>query len=84
MDSLANMVFSNWHFRRWLGLFFGIFFAVQAIVQNDLLLGFFSFFFLFQTITNSGCFGAKGCAVQINEEDNKASGLGEIEFKEVK
>ncbi len=83
MTQLKYIIFSGWHFRRWLGLSAGIFFAIQAITENDGMLVLFSVFFLFQALTNSGCFGSKGCSVEylVNSQNNEPK---EIEFKEIK
>lgn len=41
----------------------GMFFAYQAVWYWDGLAALVSGFFLFQAVTNSGCFGAQNCAV---------------------
>ncbi len=83
MAQLTHIIFSGWHFRRWLGLSAGIFFAIQAITEKDGMLVFFSAFFLFQALTDSGCFGSKGCSVpySINSQSKEPE---EIEFEEIK
>ncbi len=58
-----EVLFSNWHFMRWLRLALGIYVGVQAIQFTDALAGMVSVFFLYQAITNTGCCGASGCSV---------------------
>lgn len=76
------MIFSGWHFMRWLRLGLGIIIAFQAIQSHDALLGLISGLFLFQTITNTGCCGTNGCNVSTTK---KQSGETEdITFEEIK
>jgi hypothetical protein len=44
-------------------LFAAGFIVSQAILLKDGLLGMMSAVIFFQVLTNSGCFGSKGCAV---------------------
>ncbi|MEO8711559.1 MAG: hypothetical protein ABI405_05515 [Parafilimonas sp.] len=63
MNTIKQTLFSNWHFMRWLRLAIGIYAGVKAIQLNDMLLGFLSAFLLIQSLTNTGCCAAGGCAV---------------------
>ncbi len=77
-----QMIFTGWHFMRWLRLGLGIVIAFQAIQSHDALLGLISGLFLFQTITNTGCCGAKGCDASTTK---KTSGETEdVTFEEIK
>ncbi len=67
---------------RWLRLGLGIIAGIQAILFHDTLLGFFSAFLLFQTVTNTGCCGAGACTVPKEKINNAA--IQEIEFEEEK
>ena len=83
METVKQMIFTNWHFMRWLRLILGGFIAAQAIQNHDLIPGLISAFFLYQAITNSGCCGANGCTATPtkNTEDIKVK---DIEFEEIK
>ena len=83
METIKQILFTNWHFMRWLRLVLGGFIAVQAIQQHDLAPGLIGAFFLYQAITNTGCCGANGCAVAPtkNKEHIKCK---DTEFEEVK
>lgn len=82
MNTIAQTLFTGWHFMRWLRLTVGIYAAVQAFTMHDNMLGFFSAFFLFQAVTNTGCCGAQGCAVPAPK--SKSQKTQEVEFEEIK
>lgn len=63
MNTIKQTLFTNWNFMRWLRLAIGIYAGVQAIQMHDMFLGLLSGFLLFQSLTNTGCCGAGGCAV---------------------
>ncbi len=67
---------------RLLRLFIGGAIAVQAFQLHDPMMGFFSAFFLFQAVTNTGCCGAQGCAVPAVKK--KSTKTDEVEFEEIK
>lgn len=75
------MLFTNWHFMRWLRLGLGIFVAVQAVQLHDTLSGLIAFFFLYQAVTNTGCCGSGGCVVPANSEKMNQSKA--VVFEEV-
>ena len=83
METIKQMIFTNWHFMRWLRLILGGFIAVQAIQNHDMVPGLIGAFFLYQAVTNTGCCGANGCSVTptINKEHIK---FKDTEFEEVK
>lgn len=81
MQTIKQVLFSGWHFMRWLRLIFGIFFLVQAIQVHDTLLGIIAGFFLFTSLTNTGCCGAGGCAVPFQKTNKEPE---EITFDEIK
>lgn len=64
---MKQKLFTNWHMRRWIALIAGLFFAYQAIINSEALTGVLSALLLFQAVTNSGCFGSRGCAVPAND-----------------
>ena len=61
MESIKQMLFTNWHFMRLIRLSIGILIAVYAFNSHDSLLGIVASFLLFQAISNTGCCGANGC-----------------------
>lgn len=85
MTSIREKITSDWHPMRWIALGAGLFFGIQAIANSDGLTGLFSVFFLYQAITNSGCFGAAGCKApqQVDDAVNRKE-FDEIEFTEIK
>jgi hypothetical protein len=77
--------FSNWHTMRWVALSVGIFLAVMAIWYEDVVTGFFSAFFIFQAVTNTGCLVSQSCGVPQSESPDTAIDQNEeIKFTEVK
>jgi len=79
---LKQKLFSNWHTRRWIALIAGLFFAYQAFNNSEALTGVLSFLFLFQAVTNSGCFGSRGCAVPTS--DTVETENSEVIYTEIK
>lgn len=78
----TQMLFTGWHFMRWLRLGLGIMLAIQAIQLHDMVSGFVAAFFLYQAGTNTGCCGVNDCAIppaNINQDK-----IEEVEFEEVK
>ena len=80
---IKEMLFTNWHFMRWLRLGIGLFITVQTVQTHDVLSGLIAAFFLFQAATNTGCGGAAGCATMPMTKSNVAK-TDDIEFEEVK
>jgi hypothetical protein len=79
---IKQTLLTGWNFMRWLRLGLGIFIAIQAIQTHDTLSGFIAAFFLFQAVTNTGCWGVGGCAVPINK--NNSSEIQDVVFEEIK
>lgn len=77
MEAIRQTLLTNWHFMRWFRLGIGIFMAIQAVQLHDVILGLIGTFFLYQAITNSGCCGARGCAVGVKRNANNEIGKGE-------
>jgi hypothetical protein len=82
METIKQTLFTGWYFMRWLRLIFGIFFLVQAIQTHDTLIRVIAGFFLFTSITNTGCCGAGSCATAFKKSINKKP--EEITFEEIK
>ncbi len=83
METIKQMIFTNWHFMRWLRLVLGGFIAIQAIQNHDLVPGLIGVFFLYQAITNTGCCGTKSCAVTPTKNTEEIK-VRDIEFEEIK
>ncbi len=78
-----DMLFTNWHFMRWLRLGIGLFFVWQVTQRPDILTGLIALFLLFQAVTNTGCCGAGGCSTTpVKKAD--ASKAGGAEYEEIK
>lgn len=81
MNSLKQMMFSDWHLMRIIRLIFGIVMGVNAATTHDPLSGIIAAIFLFQATTNTGCCGAS-CAVPVVK---KEPGENEVAvFEEIK
>ncbi|MDI1354257.1 MAG: hypothetical protein PSX36_05045 [bacterium] len=61
MKDLKATLLTNWNFMRWLRLVLGVYVGVQAILMRDPLSGLISVFFLYQSLTNTGCCGVNSC-----------------------
>ena len=82
METIKATLFSNWNFMRWARLTIGIVAGVQAIMLHESLLGLLSVFLIFQSLTNTGCCGSRGCAVPRSKSDIVKR--KEAEYEEVK
>ena len=85
--SFKQHIFTNWGFRRFLGLGLALFFAIQSIQLGDALIGVISVLLLFQVVTNTGCFGSAGCSINYDEQaetDNTGNEIKDVKFTEVK
>lgn len=81
---LRDKLFHNWHTMRWVALGAGLFFLIQAVWYLDGISGFLAAFFLFQAVTNSGCFGSRSCDVSSQTQELKNGRPKHIEFTELK
>ncbi|HLP22212.1 MAG TPA: hypothetical protein VK174_17980 [Chitinophagales bacterium] len=82
METIKQNLFTNWHLMRLLRLFIGVTIAVQAFQMHDAIMGFFSAFFMFQAVTNTGCCGAQSCAAPIAKDNPDQTEI--VEFEEIK
>lgn len=80
ISTINNMLPANWHFARAIGLILALFFGVQAIVYQEVFAALISAFFLIQVVTNTGCFGSQGCAV---EHPHAGTHAETVEFTEI-
>lgn len=67
---------------RWLRLGISLFLIWQLIQRPDLFTAIVAAIFLFQTITNTGCCGASGCAIAPKEKKDSLQS-DKVEFEEV-
>jgi len=82
MNTIKATLFYNWHFMRLLRLGLGIFIAIQAIKTQDAFSGLIAVFFLFQSLTNTGCCGTQGCSTSLPKNSSKK--IDAVEFEEIK
>lgn len=75
-----QVLFSGWHFMRWLRLVSGTFFLVAAVLWQDWLLGLTALFLLFQALTTIGCCSVNSCFVNTARRKGSTDG---ITFEEV-
>lgn len=71
MKTIRQTLFNGWHFMRWLRLVFGLFFLVQAVQAHDSLMWLGAGFFLFTSLTNTGCCGAGACNIRENKKQQR-------------
>jgi hypothetical protein len=81
MEAIKHTLFTNWHIMRWMRLGFGLFLAAQAIQLHDAFSAIVAAFFLFQAVTNTGCFGSAGCATPTPKTNANAN--EDVHFEEV-
>lgn len=67
MERFVNQLKTGWTLRRFIGLFIGLFVAGQSILLMEPLLGVISVYFLYQILTNTGCFGAQACGIEYHK-----------------
>ena len=87
MNTLLRYIKVNdWHLRRISALLAGLFLAVQAILHSEALSGILSVIFLFQAVTNTGCFGRSNCSVSYTDNSQKSDSLDldTTEYEEIK
>jgi len=71
MNKIATQIIQKWNVKRVLGLIIGLFLAIQAVIYKDAILGILSVFFLFQIVTNTGCFSANECSIPVADNMNE-------------
>ena len=81
MLSIKQTLFTGWNLMRFLRLGFGILFLVQAIQTHQTFLGLAGGFFLFTSLTNTGCCAGSSCAAPVNKNESKD--VEEISYEEV-
>ncbi len=79
---MKELIFSGWHFMRWLRLGLGLYLLIQTIQHHDWMSGVLSAVFLFQAISNTGCCGANTCYKPTSNTDTH--NIQDITFEEIK
>ena len=82
MESIKQMLFTNWHLMRIVRLAIGIWLLAAGIQYHDWVSGTFSLFFLYQAVTDTGCCGSKGCYAPAKRSAKQTT--EDIEYEEVK
>ena len=80
LTGFKEQLFSKWHPMRWFALTLAAILGYNWFVYSAPVSGFLSLFFLFQTVTNTGCLAGR-CGVptgNYNEED-----IDNIEYEEI-
>lgn len=71
-----------WNMMRWFRLVLGFYLAYESVVSRELMLGFFSVFFLYQAISAASCCGIS--AYTFKEKGSKdGDDVPMIEYEEV-
>jgi VanZ family protein len=64
---MKQLLFSNWHFMRYLRFAFAVFLFYNAFETQEWFFIVFGIFFLFQAVFNFGC-GSNGCRLPIEKK----------------
>lgn len=80
--TIKTTLFTNWTFMRWFRFVLAIMIAIQAVQMHDLFSGAVAAFFLFQSLTNTGCCGSQGCGLPM--QNNKEGNTENLSYEEVK
>ena len=80
MQFTKQSLLTGWTFTRWLRLLLGVLFAMQTIQTLEILPGAIAVLFLFQAITNTGCYGSNGCSVAVSIKEKPT----DVTFEEIK
>lgn len=65
---MKQLLFSNWHFMRFLRVALALFLFYNAYVTHEWFFIVFGIFFLVQAVFNMGC-GPNGCNVNYDKKD---------------
>ncbi len=82
MLTIKQTLFTGWNLMRFLRLGFGIFFVIQAIQTSNTFMGLAGGFFLFTSLTNTGCCAGGSCAAPMTRADS--TDIEEVTYEEVK
>ena len=65
---MKQLLFTNWHFMRFLRVALALFLFYNAYVTHEWFFIVFGIFFLIQAVFNMGC-GPNGCNVNYDKKD---------------
>ncbi len=82
-NTIKFNLLNNWSVVRWIRFAISIVILVQAVIMHDMILGFLGSFFMFQTLTNTGCCAGGACAPKVNNNNN-SNQIEDVEFTEIK
>jgi hypothetical protein len=77
---MKQIIFTNWHFMRFIRLGLGIIITIQAIANKDALFIFLGVAFSAMAIFNYGCCGTSGCYTPIKKSNISTN---DISYEEV-
>ncbi len=81
MDTIQKTLTSDWNFMRFVRLVIGLAIVFNGFQAGNGMIGLLGGLFIFQALCNTGCCGARGCAIQ--NQDSKSSKTEDIIFKEI-
>jgi len=85
MNTFRQRLLNNWHLMRIMRLGIGTMMLAEGIQSKDWAIGLFSFFFLYQAVTDTGCCGSQGCNTGYTRGGTKPAVKTEtIEYEEIK
>ena len=73
MAAIKQTLFTGWNIMRFLRFGMGIFFIIQGIQMQNILMSLAGGFFFLTSVANVGCCGAGNCSVPANKQvfDNR-------------
>ncbi len=83
LKGIKEQLFTNWHPMRWVALIFGVGLFYNWLVNTAPVSGFLALFFLYQAITNTGCFAGQ-CATPAYQGVDDTEAAQSVEFEEIK
>ena len=80
LAAVKQQLFTNWHPMRWVALGISLILGFNWLANSAPVSGLLSLFFLFQAVTNTGCFAGQ-CAPSQHPMSEEAE---EITYEEIK
>jgi hypothetical protein len=81
---MYKTLLKDWNFLRIIRLVLGIMMLGQSFQIHSWAIGLFGGLFIFQSLTNTGCYGAGGCGVPQRSRPANNEHVEEISYEEVK
>lgn len=82
-EILKRKLSEDWYPMRWVALAIGLVFAVEALLQWDLVSGLLGAVLLFQAVTNTGCMSGRCGPASGEPTERNTDHLSEVEFTEI-